>query len=261
MEGKFCPEVAGNGLPFYQSQPWCMDPWGNQTRWTQVLQNIADLCGWYSFSPSLASAYNGPDTTTLLLNGWFYWATKMLSWCNISLFQLPDGSQAWSASARDYVKTAVYNIEEVLSQDPIPSKLHNQVNCPLQLSYHPEIDVSPLLDPHLVTHFQTGLGVWCWIVELGHIDILTEASMLSATTHYLAKDTLKLSTTFFHTSKGMIFKSCVWSCIPHYQWESVSPSWLDRFLSQFIWWVATSYAWTLWLASRNHLFCQCWSCW
>jgi len=99
---------------------------------------------------------------------------------NIARFQLPDGSEAWSALARDYVKTAVWNIEEVLSQDPIPSKLQNRVDCPLPLSYRPEVDVSPLLDPALTTRFQTGLGVLCWIVELGHVDILTEVSMLSA---------------------------------------------------------------------------------
>jgi len=44
---------------------------------------------------------------------------------NIAKFQLPDGTEAWSTSAHNYVKTAVQNMEEVLSLDPIPSKLHN----------------------------------------------------------------------------------------------------------------------------------------
>jgi len=47
---------------------------------------------------------------------------------NISKFQLPNGLEAWSASARDYVKMAVCNVEEVLSRDDIPSKLRNKVN-------------------------------------------------------------------------------------------------------------------------------------
>ncbi len=54
---------------------------------------------------------------------------------NIAHFQLPDGCQAWSASTHDYVKTPVQNIEEVLGQDLIPSKLKNCVDHPLPLSY------------------------------------------------------------------------------------------------------------------------------
>jgi len=107
-------------------------------------------------------------------------APKHYLGANISKFQLPDGSEAWSASARDYVKMAVCNIEEVLSRDDIPSKLRNKVDCPLPITYRPEIDVSPLLEPELITRFQTCLGVLWWIIELGRIDIMTEVSMLSA---------------------------------------------------------------------------------
>jgi len=99
---------------------------------------------------------------------------------NISKFQLPDGSEAWSALARDYIKTAVRNLEEVLSRDNVPSKLRNKVDRPLPITYRPEIDVSPVLEPSLTTRFQTCLGVLRWIVELGRIDIMTEVSMLSA---------------------------------------------------------------------------------
>ncbi len=99
---------------------------------------------------------------------------------NVSKFQLRSGLECWSASARDYIKSAVHNIEEVLAQDPIPSKLKNRVNCPLPISYRPEVDVSPLLDSKMTTRFQNGLGVLQWIVELGRIDIMTEVSMLSA---------------------------------------------------------------------------------
>jgi len=48
------------------------------------------------------------------------------------------------------------------------------------MSYHPEVDISPLLPQDLVTQFQTGLGMLRWIVELGRLDILTKVSMLSA---------------------------------------------------------------------------------
>jgi len=99
---------------------------------------------------------------------------------NISKFQLPDGSEAWLASARDYIKMAVQNIEEVLSNNTLPSKLRNKVDCPLPLTYHPMVDISPVLEPQFIMHFQTALGLIHWIVELGCIDILMEVSMLSA---------------------------------------------------------------------------------
>jgi len=47
---------------------------------------------------------------------------------NVGKFQLKSGLECWLASARDYVKSAFRNMEEVLAQDPIPSKLRNRVN-------------------------------------------------------------------------------------------------------------------------------------
>jgi len=99
---------------------------------------------------------------------------------NVGKFQLKSRLECWSASPRDYVKSAVQNMEQVLSQYPISSKLRNQVDRPLPITYRPEVDVSPLLDSMLTTRFQNGLGVLHWIVELGRINIMTEVSMLSA---------------------------------------------------------------------------------
>jgi len=78
---------------------------------------------------------------------------------NVGKFQLKSRLECWSASPRDFVKSVVQNMEQVLSQDPIPSKLRNQVNRPLPIVYRPEVDVSPLLDSALTTRFQNGLGV------------------------------------------------------------------------------------------------------
>ena len=54
---------------------------------------------------------------------------------NIGRFQLKSGLECWSASAKDYVKSAVRNMEEVLAQDAIPSKLRNRVDRPLPIAY------------------------------------------------------------------------------------------------------------------------------
>jgi len=44
---------------------------------------------------------------------------------NIGKFQLNSGLECWSASVWDYIKSAVRNMEEVLAQDDISSKLRN----------------------------------------------------------------------------------------------------------------------------------------
>jgi len=79
---------------------------------------------------------------------------------NISQFQLPhDVSMAWSASAHDYIKSAICNIEDVLANDPQSSKLRNQIDRPLPIVYCPEIDVSPLPDAQMIARFQIGMGI------------------------------------------------------------------------------------------------------
>jgi len=70
---------------------------------------------------------------------------------NISKYQLPNGLEAWSASAWDYVKNSVKNIEEVLVLDSPPSKLQNHIDQPLPISYWPEVDISLLLDSLMMT--------------------------------------------------------------------------------------------------------------
>jgi len=47
---------------------------------------------------------------------------------SVGKFQLKSGEECWSASTQDYIKSAVCNMEEVLAQDPFPSRLRNRVN-------------------------------------------------------------------------------------------------------------------------------------
>jgi hypothetical protein len=42
------------------------------------------------------------------------------------------------------------------------------------------MDVSPFLNPEKANYYQSKLGILCWIIELGHIDIATEVSLLAA---------------------------------------------------------------------------------
>jgi hypothetical protein len=54
---------------------------------------------------------------------------------------------------------------------------------PFPVDYDPSTDLSDILDPECSSFYQHLIGVMRWMVELGHIDIATEVSMLSS---YLA---------------------------------------------------------------------------
>ena len=50
----------------------------------------------------------------------------------------------------------------------------------LPSGYRPELDMTPYCSPENLTFYQQQIGVVRWIVELGHIDIGTEASMMAS---------------------------------------------------------------------------------
>jgi hypothetical protein len=45
---------------------------------------------------------------------------------------------------------------------------------PFAGGYEPELDESPELDPTRENFYQSQIGIFCWCVELGCIDIITE---------------------------------------------------------------------------------------
>jgi hypothetical protein len=58
----------------------------------------------------------------------------------------------------------------------IPARVDN----PFPVDYDPSADLSDILDPECSSFYQHLIGVMRWMVELGHIDIATEVSMLSS---------------------------------------------------------------------------------
>merc|ERR1712115_160224 len=48
------------------------------------------------------------------------------------------------------------------------------------MDYDAETDISPELGPELVSKYQSWIGVLRWMVELGRVDVITEASLLSS---------------------------------------------------------------------------------
>ena len=91
---------------------------------------------------------------------------------------LDNGSHAWAIGSSQYVKAAIANVEQTLSQRQC--KLPSRVDAPLSSGYQPEVDVKPELTPNDASLFQSLIGTLRWIVELGRVDICCEVSMLSS---------------------------------------------------------------------------------
>jgi hypothetical protein len=98
--------------------------------------------------------------------------------------QLPNEVMAWGLSPSKYIGQAVKNCqlhltEKLAGKYSIPARADN----PFLVDYHPSTDQSDLLDPDCSSFYQHLIGVMRWMVELRHIDIAAEVSMLSS---YLA---------------------------------------------------------------------------
>ncbi len=91
---------------------------------------------------------------------------------------------AWGLSPSKYVVQAVK-----ICQLHLTDKLNGKYSIPARadnlfpVDYDPSTDLSDILDPECSSFYQHLIGVMRWMVELGHIDIATEVSMLSS---YLA---------------------------------------------------------------------------
>ncbi len=87
----------------------------------------------------------------------------------------------WGLSTSKYVVQSVKNCQLHLTDKlngkySIPTRADN----PFPVDYDPSIDLSDILDPECSSFYQHLIGVMRWIVELGHIDIATEVSMMSS---------------------------------------------------------------------------------
>ena len=84
-------------------------------------------------------------------------------------------------SSSQYVRTAVKNMDEYLKSDTSWSwKLLAKAEMPMWAAYRPELDVSPELNHHDTSYYQSLIGVLWWIVELGRVDICLQLSLLSS---------------------------------------------------------------------------------
>ncbi len=69
----------------------------------------------------------------------------------------------------------LYILEHLPPQYRLPKLAPN----PFPTKYELGIDISPELDPDLASYFQSLIGIMCWMVKLGCIDIATKVSLLT----------------------------------------------------------------------------------
>ena len=97
----------------------------------------------------------------------------------VSKVTLDNGVDAWSFSSSQYVQNAVANVDTYLRK--LGKSLSRKAMAPFTTGYHPEIDTTAELDPIEAAYYQSALiGIIRWIVELGHVDITAEASMMAS---------------------------------------------------------------------------------
>jgi hypothetical protein len=81
--------------------------------------------------------------------------------------RLPDntGKLMWNISAEIYLEEAACSLEAILLKED--KRLPTKVITPLLNNYHPEMDVSPLLDQPHHTLYMHLMGLLHWAAELG----------------------------------------------------------------------------------------------
>ena len=89
-----------------------------------------------------------------------------------------EGSESWAMSSNDYVRATVAEVVEDLDKQGL--KLKGKAYQPYNSNYKPELDVTEELDDDGVAKFQGYVGTFCWMIEFGCIDIMTEVSQLSS---------------------------------------------------------------------------------
>jgi hypothetical protein len=98
---------------------------------------------------------------------------------NVEKVQMPDGTEVWATSPRDYVKNAIKTVEGLLAEDGEGYILKNKAKNPFPMNYQPKLDVSNELGPELSSRYLQLIGIARWVNELGRIDIHHEVSFLS----------------------------------------------------------------------------------
>ena len=98
---------------------------------------------------------------------------------NVDKVQLKYGLFVWSTKRVDYLKSAIYNVDNLLGVDKMALKNYGDGYRPYSSRFSPELDVTEELGEELTNRYQQLIGVMMCSIEIGRVDILTEVSCLS----------------------------------------------------------------------------------
>jgi len=87
---------------------------------------------------------------------------------------------AWSASPGKYVQEAMRNLETYLDKQGKGIKLPKRATAPWLNDYMSELDDMPELGAEMISHYQSLVGILHWMVELGHMEMIVEVSILAS---------------------------------------------------------------------------------
>ena len=105
-------------------------------------------------------------------------APKLYLVNKVSKVTLANGNKAWAFSSSQYVQAAIENVEAHLKR--FNMSLPRRASSPLKNNYRPETDISTALNMRDSAYYQSLIGVLRWIIELGRVDITSEASMMAS---------------------------------------------------------------------------------
>jgi len=82
-----------------------------------------------------------------------------------------EGRTYWSMGSQTYIKESAKNIEANLQKQH--RELKSKVSSPLPISYSSKLDTIPLYNNDDVNKYHLWIGVHCWAVGLGRVDMCT----------------------------------------------------------------------------------------
>jgi hypothetical protein len=98
----------------------------------------------------------------------------------INKWRLPGDETAthWGHSSEEYIKQAVMNVETELAREG--KRLQGRFSTPMTANYRTELYYLPFLPDKAATYYMELISILRWAVELGHIDIMVDVSLLSS---------------------------------------------------------------------------------
>ena len=98
----------------------------------------------------------------------------------VKRMEMLNGVQAWALSLSKYVQEAVQNTEGYLRDELGGWGLKKRAPTPFMTEYDPDMHMTKEILAELATYFQSQIGIFHWMVELGQIDIATKVLFLAS---------------------------------------------------------------------------------